>query len=216
MEDNTNGVLALVRGLRRAAEWGPWAQGREPSSTNTIMAHGGAPAFRVTDWLIDAGVPMDTAGRWQALCPLAGVEVATLFWRPEAHACRASGGVGLPLVALAALAVHLARWGFRIDPSPLVAAALPTIKGKKLLSKQELDLWWWPREGPAMHDPITFSAPVPDAERGVFIQANGFRAAVHAEGLVIASPKIGNRKWKDTLHSLKMTPTEFYGATIRQ
>lgn len=216
MEDISKGVQVLARSLRSATELGPKAQGRASSRTKSIIAHGGAPAFRVTDWLRDSGLPMDTADRWQDLCPLAGVEAETLFWRPRATASRASGGLGLSLMALAALAVHLARWGFALDPTPLVEAATPTIKGKKLLTRHELDLLWWPREGAAMRDLITFSAPMPDAERGVIIQANGFVAAVHAGGLVIASPRISKRKWSDTLHSLKMTRMGFYGATIRQ
>ncbi len=63
-----------------------------------------------------------------------------------------------------------------------------------------------------MRDLLAFSAPLPDDERGVITQQNGWRAAARDGGLVIASPKIGTRKLEDTLHSLKMTQMDFYGA----
>ena len=197
--DCTPGVLALVRGLRRAAELGPRAKNRDNPTQAVIIHDGGAPGFRVEDWMIEAGLPWDLSAHWQDLCPLAEIEPDLLFWRPAARDKAASGGPGLPLAKVATLAVHLARWGFEIDPAQLVETALPAIKAKRMISQHELDLLWWRRERGGMRDLIRFTAPIPDDERGVITQANGFRAAAHAEGLLIASPKVGKRRWADAL-----------------
>ena len=218
MEDISNpdraaGVIALVRGLGRAAELGPRAKARQYPTQEVIIHDGGAPGFRVEDWLIEAGLPWDLAAHWQDICPLAEIQVETLFWRPAARSNSASGGPGLALVGVAALADHLARWGFVIDPAPLVEAALLSVKAKKLISQHELDLLWWSRERGGMRDLIRFSAPIPEAERRVINQVNGYRAAAHAEGLVIAGPKIGKRKWEDTLLFLDLTPAQGWSFT---
>lgn len=208
MENISNGVLALVRGLRRAAELGPRAKARELSTQAVIIHDGGAPGFRVEDWMIEAGLPWDLSAHWQDLCPLAEIAPELLFWQPAARDKAASGGPGLPLAKVATLAVHLARWGFEIDPTPLVEAALPSIKSKRMISQTELDLLWERRERGGMRDLIHFSVLIPDDERGVISQASGFRAAAHADGLVIAGPKIGKRKWADTLLYLDLTPAQ--------
>lgn len=200
MENISNGVLALVRGLRRAAELGLRAKARDYPTQTVILDDGGAPGFRVEDWMIEAGLPWDLSAHWQALCPLAEIEPELLFWRPAARDKAASGGPGLTLSQVATLAVHLARWGFEIDPAPLVEAALPAIKAKRMISQHELDLLWWRRERGGMRDLIRFTAPIPDDERGVIDNLpSGYRAAAHAKGLLIASPKVGKRRWADAL-----------------
>jgi hypothetical protein len=198
--DLAPGVLALVRGLRRAAELGPRAKARDYPTQDAIIKDGGAPGFRIEDLLIEAGLPWDLSAHWKDLCPLVEIKVETLFWRPLARANQASGGPGLSLVAIATLAVHLARLGFEIDPAPLVTAALPAIKAKRLITQHELDLLWWRRERGGMRDIQRFSAPIPTDERGVIHNLpSGYRAAAHAEGVLIASPKVGKRRWANAL-----------------
>ena len=200
MENISNGVLALVRGLRRAAELGPRAKARELSTQAVIIHDGGAPGFRVEDWMIEAGLPWDLSAHWQDLCPLAEIAPELLFWRPAARDKAASGGPGLTLSQVATLAVHLARWGFEIDPTPLVEAALPSIKSKRMISQTELDLLWWRRERDGMRDIIMFNAPIPAELRGVIDNLpSGYRAAAHAKGLLIAGPKVGAQRWSDGL-----------------
>ena len=200
MENISNGVLALVRGLRRAAELGPRAKARELSTQAVIIHDGGAPGFRVEDWMIEAGLPWDLSAHWQDLCPLAEIAPELLLWRPRARDKAASGGPGLTLVKVATLAVHLARWGFVIDPSPLVEAALPGIKAKRMIAQHELDLLWWRRERDGMRDIIMFNAPIPAELRGVIDNLpSGYRAAAHASGLLIAGPKVGAQRWSDGL-----------------
>ena len=200
MENISNGVLALVRGLRRAAELGPRAKARKLSTQAVIIHDGGAPGFRVEDWMIEAGLPWDLAANWRDLCPLAEIAPELLFWRPAARDKAASGGPGLPLAKVATLAVHLARWGFEIDPTPLVEAAIPGIKAKRMIGQHELDLLWWRRERGGMTDILRFTAPIPAELRGVIDNLpSGYRAAAHAKGLLIASPKVGKRRWADAL-----------------
>lgn len=198
--DRSAAVLHLWHGLRRAAELGPRSTARESPTQAVIIHDAGAPGFRVEDWLIEAGLPWDLSAHWEALCPLAEIKVENLFWRPAARANHASGGPGLSLVAVSTLAIHLARWGFEIDPAPLVEAVLPAIKAKKLVSKEELDLLWWKRERGGMRDILGFSAPIPNGERGIIDNLpSGYRAAAYAEGLLIASPKVSRRRWADAL-----------------
>ena len=200
MENISNGVLALVRGLRRAAELGPRAKAHEYPTQDLIIHDGGAPGFRVEDWMVEAYLPWDLSARWQTLCPLVGIAVETLYWRPRARANHACGGPGLSLTAVATLAVHLARWGFEIDPAPLVEAAIPGIKAKRMIGQHELDLLWWRRERGGMTDILRFTAPIPAELRGVIDNLpSGYRAAAHAKGLLIASPKVGKRRWADAL-----------------
>lgn len=201
--ERSTAVLHLWHGLRRAAELGPRAEAREFSTQAVIIHDEGAPGFRVEDWMIEAGLPWDLSAHWQQLCPLAEIKVETLFWRPAARANRASGGPGLPLGDVAALAVHLERWGFAVDPAALVAAALPAIKAKRLLTQHELTLLWWKREGGRM-DMIRFPAEMPPSERGTLALPSGYRVAAHARGLAIAGPMVGNRKWEDTLLGLDL------------
>ncbi|MBP6582808.1 MAG: hypothetical protein KA204_04965 [Chromatiaceae bacterium] len=201
--DRRKAVLTLWQGLRRAAELGPRAKAREYPTQAVIIHDAAAPGFRVEDWLVEAGLPWSLASRWEDLCPLAEIKVETLFWRPAARANRASGGPGLPLGNVAALAVHLERWGFGVDPAALVAAALPAIKAKRLLTQHELTLLWWKREGGRM-DMIRFPAEMPPSERGTLAPPSGYRVAAHARGLVIAGPKVGKRKWEDTLLGLDL------------
>ncbi len=125
--DRSLAVLHLWHGLRRAAELGPRSKARELSTQAVIIHDSGAPGFRVEDWMIESGLPWDLSAHWEALCPLAEIEVENLFWRPAARAHHASGGPGLSLVDVAALAVHLERWGLAIDPGALVEATLPAI-----------------------------------------------------------------------------------------
>ena len=69
-----------------------------------------------------------------------------------------------------------------------------------MISQHELDLLWWRRERGGMRDLIRFTAPIPDDERGVIDNLpSGYRAAAHAKGLLIASPKVGKRRWADAL-----------------
>ena len=203
MEDIDSGVLNLLAGLRRAAELGPRAKAREHPTQDLIIHDGGAPGFRVEDWMIEALLPWDLSARWQSLCPLVGIAVETLYWRPRARANHACGGPGLSLTAVATLAVHLARWGFEIDPAPLAEAAVPGIKAKTLISQHELDLLWWKQERGGMRDIIALNAPIPEGERGVIGNLpSGYRACAHRGGLLIASPKVGKRRWENALLGL--------------
>ncbi len=200
MENISNGVLALVRGLRRAAELGPRSKAHAFHVQTEIIKDGGAPGFRVEDFLIEVGLPWDLAANWQSICPLAEIAPELLFWRPAARDKAASGGPGLTLSQVATLAVHLARWGFEIDPTPLVEAAIPGIKAKRMIGQHELDLLWWRRERGGMTDILRFTAPIPAELRGVIDNLpSGYRAAAHAKGLLIASPKVGKRRWADAL-----------------
>lgn len=201
--DRSAAVLMLWRGLKRSAELGPRSRPRPAPVEAVIIQDGGAPGFRVEDWLIEAGLPWDLSAHWQQLCPLAEIKVETLFWRPAARDKRASGGPGVSLVAVATLAVHLDRWGLAIDPGALVEATLPAIKAKRLLTQHELTLLWWKRERGRL-DLIRFPAEMPPSERGTLGLPSGYRVAAHARGLVIAGPKVGKRKWEDTLLGLDL------------
>lgn len=203
MMGDINGVLNLVAGLRRAAELGPRAKARDLPVQNLIINDGGTPGFRVEDWMVEAFLPWDLSARWQSLCPLVGIAVETLYWRPRARANHASGGPGLSLAAVATLAVYLERWGFEIDPEPLVDAALPVIRAKTLITQHELDLLWWKQERGGMRDIIALAGPIPEVEQGVVGNLpSGFRACAHRGGLLIASPKVGKRRWENALLGL--------------
>lgn len=198
-------VLTLWRGLKRSAELGPRARPRVCHVAAAVIEDRGAPAFRIEDYLVESGLPLDLCTRWRDLALLAGIEVGTLFWRPAARADHAGGGEGLTLADLAALAAHLERWGLAIDPAPLVSAALPAIKRQRLLTQHELTVLWWRRERMRM-DPIQFTARVPGEEWGEITLPSGHRAACHSLGLLIVSPRFGRRKWADTLLCLTLEP----------
>jgi hypothetical protein len=102
--------------------------------------------------------------------------------------------------------IRLESWGLPVDPTELVVATLPTLKPKRLLTDRELRVLWHPQEQHGYRDIIRFQAPIPEEERGSLVFPSGYRAAAHADGLVIASPKIGARRWKTTLQGLEFGP----------
>lgn len=192
---NPEHVLTLWHGIKRAAELpAPKPDRRSPARLSTLVRNHGAHHVGVSDYLIGIGVPWDAADYWRHLAALAGIQVQALHARPKSGAASTWCAEGLTLPDLAYLAIMLERWAIPIDPAPLVAAVLPTLKGKKLLADAELALYWHAREQGRM-DLIRIDAPMPADECGMVETHKGYRAAATDDGLVIASPKIGKRTW---------------------
>ncbi len=204
--DSAHAVLALWHGLQRTAELGLKPRPVPASRIIDITRQGGAAGWQVEDLLIGLGAPWEISARWQEMAKLATVPVQCLLWRPSGRSDRTSGGDGLTLADLTGLVIRLESWGLPVDPTELVAATLPTIKGKGLLTDRELRALWWRQERHRYQDLIQFQAPIPEEERGVVTLASGYRAAAHADGLVIAGPRYGKRRWADALLYLDLTP----------
>jgi hypothetical protein len=192
---NPDHVLTLWHGIKRAAELPAPRPDRIASDRLKCIVHnGGAQTALVADFLIGIGAPFDLSDSWRRIAPLAKLEPYTMHWRPKARERDAWGFEGLTLVDLAYLTIMLERWAIPIDPAPLVAAVLPTLKGRGLLTDAELAVLWHKRERGRM-DLIRIDAPIPDSETGAVETHGGYRAAATGDGLVIASPKIGKRAW---------------------
>ncbi|MBK8639830.1 MAG: hypothetical protein IPN92_16720 [Chromatiaceae bacterium] len=206
MDINNNDQAHAVRGLwcalQRTSEHGLVPKAVPAARLADIVRQGGAAGWQIEDLLIDLGAPWEISARWPEMARLAEAPVQCLRWRPSGRSNRASGVDGLTLADLAGFVIRLESWGLPVDPTELVAAILPTVKTKKLLTDRELRAYWWTSERHRLRDLLRFAAPIPEKDRGVLTLPSGYRAAAHADGLVIAGPKFGKRRWADALLSL--------------
>lgn len=183
MTEQAPAALTLLQGLQRAALAGPQPPVRELTYQERIIGQGAAHGWLMEDWMIDACLPVELWARWESLCPLAGIAPETLYWRHRARKSRTSGVPGLSLAGIATLAVHIERWGFVLDPAPLVAAARAGFPLKTLLSQHELDLLWWPRVRGGVRALTRLNASLPADVCGIIDGLpSGYRVCAHTGG----------------------------------
>ena len=205
---STAGVLALWQAQKSTLELELTPRPVPAGRLDDLMRQGGAANWQIEDLLGEVNAPYEVRIHWRDLARLAEVPVQTLLWRPSGRSDCTSGGDGLTLADLAALLIRLESWGLAVDPGELVAAALPTLKTKKLLTERELRVLWWRSERHRTKDLVRFPAAITAVEWGHLALPSGYRAACCARGLVIAGPKIGKRKWADHLMLLDLTPAK--------
>ncbi|WP_295388572.1 hypothetical protein [uncultured Thiodictyon sp.] len=183
----------LWSAIREVADRGASPRPRGVSAnTADIIKNGGAMVHVVDDLLyaLDIG---HVGCRDLAL--LAQIPVHTLYWRPSASARNTWGGDGLTAVQVAVLLVYAERWALPVDPEPLVLAALPALRAKKLLTHPELAVLWWAKERHRNDIKRFPDVDLADCAGSVELPT-GYRACAGAWGLVIASPKTGKRPWR--------------------
>lgn len=74
------------------------------------------------------------------------IPVRSFFSRPKAGEKEVYGSSGFELSDAAALLISLRRFGFSVDPQPLVDLALPQLKKKPTLNEAELLVYWFRKE----------------------------------------------------------------------
>ena len=102
------------------------------------------PGYVVGDLVDDHGLrdlahAKDFLGAFD-VAPVAG------FARPGARSRMALGTNYVALPDVAGLLIKLERLGLAIDPAPLVEALRPRLAVKPILTRSELDIWWFNRE----------------------------------------------------------------------
>ena len=207
-QQQTAAVLALWQALQTTLELKLTPMPVPAGRLDDLVRQGGAAGWQIEDLLGELNAPYEARIHWRDLALLAEVPVQTLLWRPSGRSDCTSGGDGLTLEDLTALLIRMESWGLGVDPAALVAAVLPTLKTKKLLTERELRALWWRAERHRTKDLARFPAAIAAVEWGHLALPSGYRAACCAQGLVIAGPKIGKRKWADTLLYLDLTPAQ--------
>lgn len=205
---STAGVLALWQALKTTLERELTPRPVPAGRLDDLARQDGAASWQIEELFGEVNAPYEVLIHWRDLARLAEVPVQTLLWRPSGRSDCTSGGDGLTLPDLAALLIRLESWGLAVDPTELVAAVLPTLKTKKLLTERELRALWWRSERHRTKGLVRFPAAFAATEWGHLALPSGYRAACCARGLVIAGPRIGKRKWEDALLFMDLTPAQ--------
>lgn len=165
-----------------------------------IVKDGHLAGYHVGDYLyaiVACDSPWNLEGHWPELASLSKIPITNMYYRPRTNDRNAWGcGNGLSAIHLAALLVQLSHWGVRIDPTPLVAAVLPEIKAKKIISEPELRVLWFSKERGRM-DIQYLPAEMPEELWGEVALPEGYRARCTSAGVMVASPKVSKAKWRD-------------------
>lgn len=132
----------------------------------------------------------------KALSEALGYRWSNITYRPRLQSIGVSYSYALPIAGLAALLVDLEKLGFQFDPGPVIEKIRPALLKQKILTDDELTVFWSPRiRGKA---DISLHVEEEDRSYGGFKEGrfpNGYRysAMLRADGqpfsLTIKGPK---------------------------